>query len=315
MLVEAKARGQKVEAHDGQLSRYFNGLLTTKVAIVTNGAEYRFFTDLRNPNVMDKEPFFSFNIFEYDTKDIENLKLFHRDTFDVASINKYAEEMVYVKGMTHFIGNLLRSPSEDFIRFLVSELGTIAPNYEIQGRITGKVIDKFKPIVKKSIQLSLFELMTRSLSQEISELDEVQEVTQEQEVEQDVSSDTETEENSKVITTDEEIAAFEKVRAIVKNTANYNHEVQYKDTISYFGLNLGKTTWWFLRMYLSAQKKSFIVRLGVDEVKALAPDFSIQEVPGSAGEVASKVKITSIDDLDKLAPLICRCYEIEAAKH
>jgi predicted type IV restriction endonuclease len=90
------------------------------------------------------------NIFEYDTKDIENLKLFHRDTFDVASINKYAEEMVYVKGMTHFIGNLLRSPSEDFIRFLVSELGTIAPNYEIQGRITGKVIDKFKPIVKKS---------------------------------------------------------------------------------------------------------------------------------------------------------------------
>jgi hypothetical protein len=42
MLVEAKARGQKAEAHDGQLSRYFNGLLKTKVAIVTNGTEYRF---------------------------------------------------------------------------------------------------------------------------------------------------------------------------------------------------------------------------------------------------------------------------------
>ena len=48
MLVEAKARGQKAEAHDGQLSKYFNALLTTKVAIVTNGIEYRFFTDLRD---------------------------------------------------------------------------------------------------------------------------------------------------------------------------------------------------------------------------------------------------------------------------
>lgn len=57
MIVEAKARDQKPTAHDGQLKRYFNGLLKTKVAIVTNGIEYRFFTDLRNENVMDDEPF------------------------------------------------------------------------------------------------------------------------------------------------------------------------------------------------------------------------------------------------------------------
>ncbi|MEH1836142.1 MAG: type I restriction endonuclease [Nostoc sp.] len=152
MLVEAKARGQKAEAHDGQLSRYFNGLLTTKVAIVTNGVEYRFFTDLHDKNVMDKEPFFTFNILEYDTKDIENLKFFHRDNFEFTAITNHAEEMVYVKGMTQLLGNLLRSPSEEFVRFLVTELGTLAPNYEIKGRITGKFIDKFKPIVKKSIQ-------------------------------------------------------------------------------------------------------------------------------------------------------------------
>jgi len=149
MLVEAKARGQKAEAHDGQLSRYFNGLLTTKVAIVTNGVEYRFFTDLRNKNVMDKEPFFGFNILEYDSKDIENLKFFHRDNFDVAAITRHAEEMVYVTGMTQLVGNLLRSPSEEFVRFLVTELGKVAPSYEVQGRITNKVIEKFKSIVKK----------------------------------------------------------------------------------------------------------------------------------------------------------------------
>ena len=311
MLVEAKARGQKAEAHDGQLSRYFNGLLTTKVAIVTNGVEYRFFTDLRDKNVMDKEPFFSFNILEYDTKDIDNLKFFHRDNFDVTAITNYAEEMVYVKGMTHLLGNLLRSPSEEFVRFLVAELGTVAPSYEIKGRMTGKVIDKFKPIVKKSIQGSLVELMTRSLSQEITQPVEV-------EVEQEIEEEEKQQESqeSKVVTTAEEIEAFEKIKAITQTSRSYNFELQYKDTVSYFGINLvGKTTWWFLRLYLSSQKKSFITRLSVDEVKSLASNFEVQEVTASVGDATSKVIISSVGDFDQLTSLILRCYEAEAAKH
>lgn len=310
MLVEAKARGQKAEAHDGQLSRYFNGLLTTKVAIVTNGVEYRFFTDLRDKNVMDKEPFFTFNILEYDTKDIDNLKFFHRDNFEVTAITNHAEEMVYVKGMTQLLGNLLRSPSEEFVRFLVAELATVAPSYEIKGRITGKIIDKFKPIVKKSIQGSLVELMTRSLSQEITQPVEL-------EVEQEIEEEEKQQESqeSKVVTTAEEIEAFEKIKAITQTSISYNFELQYKDTASYFGINLGKSTWWFLRLYLSSQKKSFITRLNVDEVKSLALNFEVQEITASLGDTASKVIISSVSDFDKLTSLILRCYEAEAAKH
>jgi predicted type IV restriction endonuclease len=310
MLVEAKARGQKAEAHDGQLSKYFNALLTTKVAIVTNGIEYRFFTDLRDKNVMDKEPFFTFNILEYDSKDIDNLKFFHRDNFEVTAITNHAEEMVYVKGMTQLLGNLLRSPSEEFVRFLVAELGTVAPSYEIQGRITGKVIDKFRPIVKKSIQGSLVELMTRSLSQEITQPVEI-------EVEQEIEEEEKQQEyqESKIVTTAEEIEAFEKIKAITKTLMGYNFELQYKDTASYFGINLGKSTWWFLRLYLSSQKKSLITRLSVDEVKSLVSNFEVQEVTASLGDAASKVIISSISDFDKLTSLILRCYEAEAAKH
>lgn len=315
MLVEAKARGQKAEAHDGQLSRYFNGLLTTKVAVITNGIEYRFFTDLRHTNVMDKEPFFSFNILEYDAKDIENLKLFHRDNFDVASINKYAEEMVYVKGMTQLVGNLLRSPSDEFVRFLVGELGAVAPSYEIQGRITGKVIEKFKPIVKKSIQGSLVELMTRSLSQEMAQVAEVTQDSSAEEVEAEVIEEENISEESKIVTTEEELAVFEKIKAITETSTKYKFELKHKDTISYFGINLGKNTWWFLRFYLNSQKKSFITRLSADEVKALAPDFEVQEAPVSQGESAAKIFISALDDLDRLAPVILKCYELEAAKH
>ncbi|MBW4663902.1 MAG: hypothetical protein KME01_06820 [Chroococcus sp. CMT-3BRIN-NPC107] len=314
MLVEAKARGQKAEAHDGQLSRYFNGLLKTKVAIVTNGIEYRFFTDLRDKNRMDKEPFFSFNVLEYNSKEIENLKFFHRAHFDATAISRQAEEMVYLKGMTYLVGNLLRSPSENFVRFLVTELGKVSIGYEVQGKITNKVIEKFEPIVKKSIQSSLLELMTRSLSQEMAQaveigkdynaLLEAEDIEEEQELE-----------DSKIITTEEEIKAFKKIKAIVETSPKFNLEVQYKDTVNYFGLNLGKTNWWFLRLHLSSQKKSFITRMFVDEAQSLAPGFEVQDLSSSSGDVASKVIISDVNDLDDLAPLILRCYEMEAAKH
>jgi hypothetical protein len=309
MLVEAKARGQKPEAHDGQLSRYFTWTHSAKVSIITNGIEYRFFTDLRRENIMDDEPFFSFNVLEYGSKDLENLKFFHRDNFDAAAIGSHAEEMVYVKSITKLVGDILRSPSEEFMRFLLSQLG-------IEGKINKKKLEKFEPLIKKSIQSSLVELMTRSLSQEIAQpleeekvvkLDEIEEI-EEDEAEQ-IGKE------SKIVTTPEELEAFEKIQAITATSKTQNLEVKYKDVVSYFGVHVGNSTWWFLRLYLSPKKKSFITRLPIDEVKSLAPDFEVQELSAPLGGATSRVIISSVSDLDNLAPLILKCYETEAAKH
>lgn len=42
IFVECKALGAAVEDHDGQLSRYFNSTPSVKLAILTNGLQYRF---------------------------------------------------------------------------------------------------------------------------------------------------------------------------------------------------------------------------------------------------------------------------------
>jgi predicted type IV restriction endonuclease len=312
ILVEAKARNQKAEAHDGQLNRYYTWTESAKVGIVTNGVDYRFFTDLRRNNIMDDEPFFSFNVLQYEPKDIENLKFFHRDNFDVAAISRHAEEMVYVKGMTQLVGDLLRTPSEEFIRFLVSEVGKVSSSCMIEGRITSRVVERFQPIVKKSIQNSLVDLMTRSLSQEISISEEIKSVEVEEiesaEVEQDADS-------SRVETTDEELAAFEKIKTIASTSTVSQMPVSYKDVVSYFGVHIGTPHRWFLRLYLSPKRKNFVTRLPVVEVEPLAKGFEIQEVSASMGGAASRILFSSIDDLDNLAPLILRCYEAESARY
>ncbi|MBD2485718.1 type I restriction endonuclease [Planktothrix sp. FACHB-1365] len=309
MIVEAKARDQKPTAHDGQLKRYFNGLLKTKVAIVTNGLEYRFFTDLRHENVMDDEPFFCFNILNYEPKQIENLKLFHRDNFDSTQIKRQAEEMVYLQGMTKLIDDLLRSPSDDFIRFLVSQLSTVNPNCAVEGRVTSKIIEKFKLIVKKSIQNSLVELMTQSISREMGK-----DITVSPEIDDPEPIEPELE-TSAIETTDEELQAFETVKTIAARSQSYKLDVQYKDVVSYFGVNVGKANWWFLRFYLTPKKKSFVTRLPINEVKALAAGFEVQEISASLGDAASRVIISSVNDLDQLSDLILKCYEAESAKH
>jgi hypothetical protein len=312
MLVEAKACTEKPEVHDGQLKFYFNAVRTARISIVTNGVEYLFFTDLEDSNMMDKEPFFTFNILDYGSKEIENLKLFHRDNFDPTKIKNDAEEILYSQGISGLVDSILVSPSDKFVHFLIKEMGTVASKYEFRGVVTANIIKKFHPIVKRSLQASLVSLITRSVNQEMTHPEsstvsppEVDELEIELEIE----------EKNNIVTTEEELSAFAKIQAIAKTSTKFKLEPQSKDTVSYFGINLGKSTWWFMRLYLSSAKKSLIARINPEEAKTLAPNFTIQEVPGVNGEILSKVAIGSIEDLDKLKPLIVKCYELEAAKH
>ena len=56
ILIEAKTANKKLDNHKSQLFRYFVST-PAKFAILTNGIEYRFYSDLDEPNKMDKDPF------------------------------------------------------------------------------------------------------------------------------------------------------------------------------------------------------------------------------------------------------------------
>ncbi len=55
IIVEAKKVGDALDgSKEAQLQQYFQSLLPVKIAILTDGVKYKFFTDLDHPNVMDK---------------------------------------------------------------------------------------------------------------------------------------------------------------------------------------------------------------------------------------------------------------------
>ena len=69
LFIEAKAYSQDLSNHCPQLSRYYNATPEVAVAAITNGREWRFFTDLAKTNIMDRDPFLVIN-FENAADDI-----------------------------------------------------------------------------------------------------------------------------------------------------------------------------------------------------------------------------------------------------
>lgn len=83
VLIEVKRASVKLERHHTkQLHYYFSSKLDVRFGIVTNGLEYRFYSDLDRPNVMDDEPFLILDLLNLDESLMAELELFTKSGFD-----------------------------------------------------------------------------------------------------------------------------------------------------------------------------------------------------------------------------------------
>lgn len=308
LFIECKAVDVAPEDHDGQLARYFNATPSVRIAVVTNGIRYRFFTDLQSLNVMDATPFMEFNILSFTERDVELLRPFTKDAFDSTSIQGHAEEIIFVGKVTALINELLRNPSESFVRFLLAEVELVS------GRVTKNVVERFIPIVKKAIQTTLLDMMTKSIQQEIAQPNaapgasvaptpapSVAEALQN-------AATAEAGSGSQIETTELELEIFRIVQKLCAESA-LKQAISYKDSASYFGINLGKVSSWFLRAFTNGKKKSLVTRLPTEQATMLAPGFEVEAAPEGFGK--SRVYFNAPTDLEKLRALVLVAYEEE----
>ena len=61
IIIECKNWKENLDTHNSQLFRYFHAS-KTRFALLTNGIEYRFYTDLDASNKMDEKPFWSLTL-------------------------------------------------------------------------------------------------------------------------------------------------------------------------------------------------------------------------------------------------------------
>ena len=85
ILIECKRSGEPLHTHAKQLFKYFVST-PAKFAILTNGIEYLFYTDLEATHIMDKKAFLSINMLDMKPHALKELYKFRKDTFDVNEI-------------------------------------------------------------------------------------------------------------------------------------------------------------------------------------------------------------------------------------
>lgn len=151
ILIEAKWCGDNLQKHDSQLYRYFS-VTQANFAILTNGILYKFYTDLEQPNKMDEVPFLEFNILDIKEPAVSELKKFQKINFDVDTILNTAEGLKYSTQIKQYFQEQLNNPADNFVKFFAGKV--------YSGRITQAVIDRFKDIVKQSLNQYINELMT-----------------------------------------------------------------------------------------------------------------------------------------------------------
>jgi hypothetical protein len=222
ILVECKGCGASLaSSHMSQLYRYFS-VTEARFAILTNGIEYWFYSDLDEPNRMDQRPFFQFNVLEHRAQDLEELRKFASDRFDVDKILATASNLKYGSAIKAELMKELEAPSEEMIRLLVSRV--------FDGRFTQKVKEEFSPIVTSAFKDAVRDLVNRRLT---SALEAGSERPSSSEAAPSDANGAE----SEIVTTQEELEAYHIVKAIVRSVVRAER-VHMRDAKTYCAILL-----------------------------------------------------------------------------
>ncbi len=218
MIIECKNWTEDLNVHNSQLARYFH-VTHTRFALLTNGIEYRFYTDLEETNIMDEKPFLEFDITNLKETTINEIAKFHKTNFDIDKIVDNASDLKHLKEIKKIINDELQTPTHEFIRLFANRV--------YSGRLTERVMEEFTDLVRKAFNQTISENVNDRLNAALNKEAEKQ---QEETLEED-------QEISKIVTTEEELEAYRIVIAILRRKVAINRIV-HRDTQSYFGILL-----------------------------------------------------------------------------
>lgn len=148
MLLECKPCTQDLSLrHASQLYRYFS-VTDAKFAILTNGAAYKFYTDLDASNRMDEKPFFEFDLCRLKKTDIRNLAKFQRAGFDVDAIVETAASLQMEGQVIKAIEAEMSEPSPDFVRLVASRITGKRLTAGVKAAIARHIPNAFNAILR-----------------------------------------------------------------------------------------------------------------------------------------------------------------------
>lgn len=209
-----------------QLYRYFS-VTHTRIGVLTNGVQYRFFSDLDKDNVMDSRPFLEFDLNNPKPNILQEVRKLAKDDFDLDQVLSAANELKYTSEIRKILAAQYESPSEDFVRFFFSQINPGA-------RFVGSAKEMFTQMVGKGVQQFINEKVSDRLRTALET--ESAEPQQPEGSSEEDSQEPEVPDNG-IVTTEEELSAHRIIQAIATQLIPPDRVV-HRDAKTYMGILL-----------------------------------------------------------------------------
>ena len=240
ILIECKWWGENLDVYNSQLFRYFH-TTKSKFGLLTNGIQFRFYTDLIESNKMDEKPFLEFDFTNMKEQFVSELKKFHKSYFDLNSIVSSASELKYSNEIKGIMTNELNEPTPNFVKFFVRQV--------YSGQATEKVMIQFTGIVKKSLNQLISDIISDRLKGAL-EKENIKDADQAKIIEEQTK-----EEDNKILTTDEEMEGFFIIKSILRTKFD-SSRICFRDFQNFFSILLDDTIRQTIcRLWFNGEKK------------------------------------------------------------
>lgn len=223
ILVECKPSNIDLSLkHASQLYRYFS-TTDARVAILTNGVIYQFYSDIEQPNKMDDKPFFIFSMDAIRRTDPSVLERFGRHSFNFDAILTEAGRLKLESQLRIELEAEFSSPSDEFAKLMAGRIQA--------GRMTPTLRDQLQAAITASIAAIIRDRVNERLTSALNVANPPAEILP------DGASDDMSDAGDGIITTDDEIAGFRIVQAIASRHIDPKRVV-IRDSKSYCAILL-----------------------------------------------------------------------------
>jgi hypothetical protein len=284
ILIEVKKVSEPLSLKNAyQLGRYFS-VTKARVAILTNGEKYEFYTDLDAPNLMDPKPFLVLDLTAIDVTLLPEVAKITKETFDLDSVMSAAGELKYVGQMKRMLASEFKDPSSDFLRLFATD---IYPGKAF----TQKMREELTPLVVKATAQFLNEQARERLKTALDDdaqprktdvVDpvlptQVSVVIEEEEVQEDI------------VTTEEELEGFRIVQAIACGEVSASRVIG-RDSKTYFAVLLDNNNRKPIARLWFNRKQRYIGVFDANKVETRFPIDASEDIYRHADQLRATVR-------------------------
>lgn len=219
ILIECKPSTAELNInHASQLFRYFS-VTDARLAVLTNGVVYHFYSDVERPNKMDDKPFFTFSMDTLKPADVKTIEKFAKSTFDIDKIVQEAGNLKLQSLLRKELEKEFSEPSDEFVRMLARRVH--------EGNITAAIKENMSKLLVNSVATLVRDLVNERLSSALN-------ASNPQIPDADLASE---DDEGEVVTTAEELSGFHIVQAIASKLV-HPKRIGMRDAKSYCAILL-----------------------------------------------------------------------------